>query len=542
MTYTTNTCNFPDTRPASVLHGPPHRTTHRLVYSKYSLFDKSGWRMLKSVKCFKHAPHHFVRVMLLVSESCNGMASGDDNSSSDASLHILEEEYADDTSNNSDEVASSSNPSPPSVVDLDAGPSEFDPTDCKSEEKYDITSSLEHLIVSGNYYRHQHWRVREWKRTEDGKSMNILTFGEVDKDKISKSGDGNCGQRKRSFKRRRTDSKSESNTSQFMIHAQDARIYTPDSSGYSNLEPVPWPKRPCIVGKETYVPDRKWADELSDQLHPVSFSLMRLSCRVSPPMPTINSGELEDSVDSRRPLNYDLDPDDRSDDISPNEALRAMLLHCWERAVHAASSSILVEPFKMEYQPNDRPRIMRSRDDALKMCEKLQLHYQSRMDAVNVDADQHSRGTNALLSRCSSCRTAFLSESQLQDHFWGNPSIEGCCWKYIEHQRQQKVADTLTSEVRALLQQLLCLVMRDLSPIESGDSRASTLLDGFDVWRLLQNQLALSRTVTDGSDDSRENVYETLEVERFQPPLPINAAVLESVLLRLVDRYGHVPR
>jgi hypothetical protein len=465
-----------------------------------------------------------------------GMAGGVDHDISDASAYTLEEEYADHKSESSDESIESGNPPSPAAPDFDEVPSVVHLTDCKHDEKYEISSTLEHLIVAGNFCRHHYWRVGEWQRTEVGKSTNLLSIDDVLH--IDAAIDES-----RSLKRRRTDSKSERNTAQSIIHAQDARIYTPINSEYSGLEPVPWPKRPFIAGKEVYVPDRKWVEELSDPVHPVSLSLMRLSGVTHVPAPTKIFGGPVDSLNSLRHVEYDLFPDERCDDISPSEASRAMLLHCWERAVHAASSSVIVVPFETESHPHytepsisdcDSPPKL-SRDDAVKMCEKLQIHDISPIHILSqADCDT--------VMECSSCRTVFLSEYKLHDHFWGTPSLVGCCWKYIERQRQRRIADILDSDVCAVFHQLISLVMRDLSPIESGDTRATTLLDCFDVWRLLQKQLAISRTIAIDGAESSEDVYETVEVERFQPPLPINAAVLESVLLRLVDRYGRVPR
>ena len=489
------------------------------------------------------------------------MAWSDSHSGSDASSYIHYEDNDDDISDRSDIQSLIDNLPSSSGPAADFKSSDIDPGCSTNDEKYDITSTIEHLIVTGNYYRHQHWRVGEWKRNDVGKSVFLMPHVDVHTNDLINSSDGSGVQGGRAFKRQRSQYTIDSNQDH-LIHAQDARIYTPDNDDFVGLEPMPWPKGLCTLAKEPHVSDSKWVEELSDPLNPVSFSVMRLSGLSPIPALAVAADNIEVSEGYERPLDYDLDPNINNNDVIPSESSRALLLHCWERAVHAASATMFVDPFEMDSHQQHAAGVRfnnelhgqptRSRDEAIRVCENLHVHYTSRKEPVNVASDQQSGDVNGMQSHsvivtpmeCSSCCALFSSEEDLQAHFWGTQCAEGCCWRSIECHRGSMVAELLDSEILALVQQLLFLVMKDLgdNPAEIDDAQTSSLLDGFAIWRILKNQLDGSRRIADGSVDSHDLACGTLEVDAFQPPLPINSAVLESVLFRLVDRYGRVPR
>jgi hypothetical protein len=504
-------------------------------------------------------------------DEVSGMAFEDDVDIVDVA-HILKQDYVDDTPGNEADFEN--------ILRVDSHIPQLDHHDStgtfvndrktddnqfvssRNDERDDIGATMEHLVILGNHYRHQQWRINEWKRMEEGNVANELSpvqknnYDDLsdESDRTSLSSDGSYDERNRALKRQRHRCEAEGDVDR-VVHAQDARLYNSERS--EGLEPQAWPRFPYTAAKEATVSDRKWTEELSDPLNPVAFSVMRLSGAVPPPTPTAEAHHFDQSCGTGsklfRPADYDLDLEYRSDDINQHEASRAMLLRCWERSVHAAATTIVIETATVEdsensdnatlYKTMTYPRSNRSREEAILTCEKLHISWQSKKEALNGVEDV------SVVNQCVVCNVEFSSQGKLLDHFWGTPVTEGCCWLEIERQRREFISQLLESEVHTLVHQLVRLLMMDPSVYSKLSIKQQTpsLLDGFAIWRIIENYLDSSRKIADQSGYSHnENegscVLETLEVDCHESPLPINSAVLEAVRFRLVDRYGRVPR
>jgi hypothetical protein len=441
---------------------------------------------------------------------------------------------------------------------------EDQPSEADDDEKQEIAAAIEHLIIQGNYCRHLQWRVDEWKRKQQSKNTGAGMEVVYDDDSSTATRDESDGtdenddDLKPKAKRKRSEDD---------VHAQDSRLYNPDER-YQGHDPDPWPKAPYTAARELCATDHKWDEELSDNLHPIAFSKMRLSSSsIVPPPNDPATTELpdDDDDDAGFGAEYDLDPSQSSCSVSKGQAMRAMLLQCWERAVHAAATTVEVVVSPLPHGAQERlqpPRTTeepRTREHAIATWQRLRMKVPS-WQLVNSDndtsaPDHDSSQVNDTTIKCSVCDVPFSSVEKWQDHFFGTATIQGCCWVPIAHQRRNLLAQVLDSEVRTQLQQLLRVVLMD-SLVGTGcdDTQGTTranpppLLDCFDVLRILENRLAASRSVVSTTHLTANNccckpaVSETTEVQMDEPPLPINAAMLEAVRVRLADRYARVPR
>ena len=469
----------------------------------------------------------------------------------------------------------------------------------RDDEKYDINAIVEHLIITGNYYRHQQWRVREWERNENRRNSPVDRLNEAagmttHKRRKRSSPDAlPTNERTISSLTREMPATTSPTSSQphFILHAQDARLYNPSNEKKMNegMEPDLWPKTTYAMAKEAPLSDQRWDEELSDSIHPVEFSILRLS-NVSP-----------SSNDDPPPMEFSPQNHDTAALSHINSSActaRAMLLHCWERAVHAAATTLIVEPQQqpVPVTPNAATTATdtsnsnsnkRTRDEAIRLCQNLQIQECRPRQSLPSQDQQQSFGTATTKSmndptptdhdddienyQCCHCHKEFTTKQRLHDHFYGTEHAsqpDDCCsWMCIDAQRRTNTASILETEVMTLSQQLVrhILFHPDLKRLHTSSSSRNSndhthipkFLDGFDVLQMIQEDLLTSRMIsTAGSDrnlsaatsahgtsDMDDNVvFETLEVSIDESPLPINAAVLEAVRFRLIDRYGKIPR
>jgi hypothetical protein len=119
------------------------------------------------------------------------------------------------------------------------------------------------------------------------------------------------------------------------------------------------------------------------------------------------------------------------------------------------------------------------------------------------------------------------------------------------------VADILEADVSAIVQQFVRHVVLHPQTLHNNKHNTavpeslSSLITGFDIYRMMEQSLSRSREVIHTTKHSHSlhsvppPIVEsemTLEVTKTELPLPMNAAVLEAVRYRLVDRYAKVPR
>ena len=112
---------------------------------------------------------------------------------------------------------------------------------------------------------------------------------------------------------------------------EDFRIYGEVGVGKEGFAKPPWPKQ-RKNSRFLNNSDKNWETEHGDSIHPLAFAATRLSEN-----PISNSAAQEKSWNGG---NLNVSTTDTS--LEEDEVPRALLLRCWERAVHASSESIPV--------------------------------------------------------------------------------------------------------------------------------------------------------------------------------------------------------
>jgi len=416
-----------------------------------------------------------------------------------------------------------------------------------ADERREIRDVLDHLVAEGNFWRHRNWRCLQWKRQrEEGTTtMNpgaegapaaaALALADIDeadeKEDDSDSSkeersDGQGDDNNTSRKRKRSEITGEVDAATVAwldydqvawMHAQDARLYQDDRN--FGQEPLPWPRifRSEII---RHTVDRHWDVECGDGLHPAAFTAMRLSQQ-----PCDNNESL--------PRDFDLVPNPTYSEDAP----RTLLLRCWERAMHAAASTIVVGGEQQQRSPGvTPPQPVRTPALAMETCQRMQIQPFHQLETENNKDDDESKQSNDLLA-CCSCGIERSSRESLEEHFFGNATTNGCCWQLVEQKQRAWVAEILQAETVNQTQQLVRTILS-----ESLERPATNrLLDCFDVLKMVTEKYEPNKVLRNQPVCS--NVVDvTLEILFNEPPLHINLSVINAVCSRLVDRYAEVPR
>ena len=145
---------------------------------------------------------------------------------------------------------------------------------------------------------------------------------------------------------------------------------------------------------------------------------------------------------------------------------------------------------------------------------------------------------------CFVCGIERPSKEEFEDHFYGTATTDGCCWSLIEHRRRALLANALQAEVQNQTQQLMRFIL--MESLNNVDGNLARPLDCFDVLQIVVDKYQASKPIRGSSASSggrdASALAETLEVQLDEPPVHINAFVVDSFRSRVVDRYAKVPR
>jgi hypothetical protein len=175
--------------------------------------------------------------------------------------------------------------------------------------------------------------------------------------------------------------------------------------------------------------------------------------------------------------------------LGKEDVPRALLLRCWERAVHATSKSIHV-PVEAKIPLPESPDSDSSEDESV--VEAID----KGDDQKTGEADQEPPPTTAaaavpqtdgqqaesLFSReaavakckewrihlplstphsCLRCKIEFSTQNELDRHFFGYRNVKGCCWVLIHAKYHFMIGNVLQQQVRSQTDQLLDLIMKE---------------------------------------------------------------------------------
>lgn len=336
----------------------------------------------------------------------------------------------------------------------------------RREEREDLVHALEHIVTVGSCVRHTIRRTNEWKSSQQqGTAQNIGR----------------------------------------MLHAEDVRIYG-STSGYRHSN---WPVN--VQGaKRVFQNDSEWDQEHGDSIHPLAF----LEARVSDLSPSKRQ-----RIDGR---NLSVDKTDCV--VLLDEVTRAMLVRCWERAVHAAGSIIrtdgaIPQEEEVSIVQSDTASSY-SYDNAVKKWRDLNIHFSAHAQV------------------CPTCGSVFDSNEDLRLHFFGSQR-RGCCWTKICMTQCELLDQILRKDVADCANGLVRMIMPTIGnrQVEPGEGSLPVR-----SWKHIIHVLESTYASAHAHQAKSETMAETMHHEPLMTPLDFNSKVLESVTMRLAERYADIPR
>lgn len=270
-------------------------------------------------------------------------------------------------------------------------------------------------------------------------------------------------------------------------HVEDHRIFEPKYGPYGR-------KRPQN--------DSQWNIDHGDSIHPIAFLNARLATK------RFRSDDIIDGPN--------LSVDTTVCDVSADDAPKALLNHCWQRAVHLASNPIDIN------DGNDQPNGDESDADT---CGERYSTTKAmlRCEALNLGVSDDS-------VTCPSCDIDFVSNHQLRKHYFGASNQRGCCWRRIDEKSHELISQALQAEVKAATKQVCQILAKNV--FRDGQTQQEPL-----NWVAVVS--ILSSTVV---QQSKGEATDTILSDSAHLPISLNAQVMEAVYRRLLDRYSSLPK
>jgi hypothetical protein len=286
------------------------------------------------------------------------------------------------------------------------------------------------------------------------------------------------------------------------IHAEDLKIY--GDADYNFMEGCAWPRqsyRGIAQIKRVQKRDQTWCriygdDHVGDNpQNRVAFVTHRLSNQPPHQLPPGSSSATfaATTTSSARGNGDDNDAtmaaDEEAETWPQSTFVQSLLQHCWERAVHAASNSIVVNVSNTPKQepssnrvvvstpppPPPPPMPLSSPIGAADFCRSKRESLKISCPLEKETQDPSSSSSSSSSWMCSVCQVNFDSREQLDEHFYGtNGQLEqqqgeeeprekeqqaepstwpkllgrrGCCWTLIERRRVALLDQVLQTEV-----------------------------------------------------------------------------------------------
>jgi hypothetical protein len=352
-------------------------------------------------------------------------------------------------------------------------------------ERADLTSTLDHLVASGAKWAYTAERLEAWKnntRPEDEKKSHLEERRE-NRRALERVVVAPPPERSEAWKDNLTHPE---NAEQ--LHMEDQRMYEL-RCGLDN-------KR----NKKVHPNNREWEIEHGDTIHPIAFLNARLSSK---------RRRCTDDVDGAN-----LSVDTTVGDVSTLDAPRALLNHCWQRAVHAASNPIHVD----DDEPPTQPESNENNDEEKYSVKKAKV----KCVKLNLDLPHDKQ-------ICISCETEFDTREQLNRHFYGASNQRGCCWVLIDERNHELIDQALQAEVMQVTKQVCQILAKRVFQ----DGTAQQTLNWKDVVGIISSTMV---------HQSKRGETDTIQPDNTQLPIALNPDVMETIYRRLVDRYSGLPK
>jgi hypothetical protein len=276
------------------------------------------------------------------------------------------------------------------------------------------------------------------------------------------------------------------------FHREDERIYP----GRHNRMYVKGSKRKLVD-------DTHWNLEYGDPIHPIAFKNARLSTKM---FRMVDTDGPNLSIDTTLNTGFSLE-----------EGPKVLLNHCWQRALHLSSNIVDihndVEEQEMEETDLSDVKNAESHKDARLQCEALD---------ISMLRNEHV---------CRSCNISFDTNEQACRHYYGTSNVRGCCWNLVEKRNLELLDEALEAEVKATIRQVFKILAT--ATFQDGIKRPKKKLNWHNVLSILTDSVIQN---TNGAS------IHTIQPNSEDPPLPLNAAVMDAVNRRLLKRYSAVPK
>lgn len=349
------------------------------------------------------------------------------------------------------------------------------------------------------------------------------------------------------------------------LFAEDVRIYgeqcTTKSVKTEDRSPMPaWPrklaKRETSTRKKCCIDDKEWDIEHGDTINTLAFSIARLS------------GVIPDEKDRAFMDGRNRLIDTTEIGVSNDQVPRALLLRCWERAVHAASCVTHVPKV-----PNEAPPYASNPSPSSgKISRSL---YEAEQDSIALTMKATRAKCMSLGFRlgslphenftCPVCSAKLDNTAQLESHFYGGRQeklgsdqrqveksqiesipVRGCCWAVIKEEHLSLINSALQKHIQTQAELLLGTIMakaKEMVP-DTRSAKTSRLMNWHDILAFVGSALESSKRSSIGDEETkaRNPVLEGLETKSTTGPVFLNPAILEVVRERLISRYADVAR
>ena len=485
----------------------------------------------------------------------------------------------------------------------------------------DLAFSLEHIVAKGYQLQHDSERRREFRRCQEAvlEQQHCQPWVYFPEDENSDKEDDDDDhdvynqnfawqsfteeqqqqQQQQSVGENSAAPSGKTGKRRKQIHKEDFRIYGDVAVGKEGFAKPPWPKQRKKQGpqdnRRMNNSDKNWEIEHGDSIHPLAFAATRLSQKI------ISTSAAQDQSLNGGNLNVSTTDTSLQEDQVP----RALLLRCWERAVHASSQLI---PVSVSNVANVNPdasttigsipatNVRESRleergvtsttlfgsnllglgdattPDALiipplpPVKESSFLAYQRSIARYRWDTEQKCKSLGLGIPRkiinltCRSCCQTFPTSKLVRDHYFGGGNQQGCCWNRIADKQNEVIAQVLDSHVKSQINEFLGLVMegaseRVIAPVNGRtQGKRRRHMNWHDILKFAEKAIHTSHPIhTSNNHDGDESatdppqqhathpVLETLQRKSQSYPLCLNPTVLETVRQRLVDRYAKLP-
>lgn len=345
------------------------------------------------------------------------------------------------------------------------------------------------------------------------------------------------------------------------IFSEDTILYGERTPRTRDVSIMPtWPTmKPKVVRQtsKTAVGDIEWDIEHGDKINPLAFTKARLSQI----QPKDTDREL---IDGKNLLVETTDISTLEKDIP-----RALLLRCWERAVHAASCTTFAPKRKEILQHASLEENSSEQEDAShpildadgnlkagssqKALSTYELEHEetcSSRDAIEEKCKslKLDLSTRILLSgKCPRCSIPFVDHDKLKTHYYGGSggqtAVRGCCWELIRQKHLYLIDTALQNHVKKQTELVLGTIMKEAKNKLPEKTSAETLrlMNWHDILKFMETTLESSKSVEQSQESTLHPCLETIQTKSEESPMVFNPVILEAVKRRLIDRYADVP-